>query len=301
MFVYREEYYDQRVRAPRRGRRDHRQAPQRPDRQGRADLPVRSIRASRASTATAPRDAGAAVRTGPADVLRPVPDAREPEPTCRFGECDGSGWLLDEETNTARRCRCRDAAGPRRLRRACAAASRSACSPPRSTATPTSSRACVRHVRRFVAEVEPNLDAGRGLWFHGTVGTGKTSLAMLVAKAARDAGRSVAIYSVPLLFAEMRDTFGERQRRLPPRALPPALRGRPAGARRPRRRAADRVGARAALLARQRALAGPALDRRHEQRARPLPRRDPGHAPRRDRASCAAGARTGPAGTTSRP
>ena len=67
----------------------------------------------------------------------------------------------------------------------------------------------VRHVRRFIAEIDANVDAGRGLWFHGTVGTGKTTLALLIAKAARDAGRSVAIYSVPLLFAEMRDTFDD--------------------------------------------------------------------------------------------
>ena len=41
------------------------------------------------------------------------------------------------------------------------------------------------------------------------MGTGKTTLALLVAKAARDAGRSVAVYSVPRLLAEMRDTFDE--------------------------------------------------------------------------------------------
>ena len=44
-----------------------------------------------------------------------------------------------------------------------------------------------------------NLDAGRGLWLEGDVGTGKTTLAMLVSKAALDAGRSVAIYSLPRL------------------------------------------------------------------------------------------------------
>ena len=53
-----------------------------------------------------------------------------------------------------------------------------------------------------MTEIGENVDAGRGLWFHGTVGTGKTTLALLVARAARDAGRSVAVYSVPLLFAE---------------------------------------------------------------------------------------------------
>ena len=45
---------------------------------------------------------------------------------------------------------------------------------------------------------------GRGLWLFGEVGTGKTTLAMLVAKAALDAGRSVAIYSMPRLLNEIR-------------------------------------------------------------------------------------------------
>ena len=141
-------------------------------------------------------------------MLRPVPDTRDPEPTCRFGECDGSGWLLDEETNTARRCRCRaqpDRGISGRLRGGI---------PKRMLAAsldrhPDLEPSLVRHVRRFITEVEPNVEAGRGLWFHGTVGTGKTTLALLVARAARDAGRTVAIYSVPLLFAEMRDTFGD--------------------------------------------------------------------------------------------
>jgi DNA replication protein DnaC len=45
------------------------------------------------------------------------------------------------------------------------------------------------------------------LWFFGDVGTGKTTLAMLVSRAALDAGRSVAIYSLPRLLAEIRTTF----------------------------------------------------------------------------------------------
>ena len=39
----------------------------------------------------------------------------------------------------------------------------------------------------------------------GDVGTGKTTLAMLVSKAALEAGRSVAIYSLPRLLALIRD------------------------------------------------------------------------------------------------
>jgi DNA replication protein DnaC len=40
----------------------------------------------------------------------------------------------------------------------------------------------------------------------GPVGTGKTTLAMLVSKAALTAGRSVAIYSLPRLLNEIRET-----------------------------------------------------------------------------------------------
>ena len=40
----------------------------------------------------------------------------------------------------------------------------------------------------------------------GPVGTGKTTLAMLVSKAAISAGRSVAIFSLPRLLNEIRDT-----------------------------------------------------------------------------------------------
>lgn len=72
----------------------------------------------------------------------------------------------------------------------------------------------VREVRRFVQEIDESLGKGQGLWFMGDVGTGKTTLAMLVSKAALDNGHSVAIYSVPRLLAEIRDTYdadpGER-------------------------------------------------------------------------------------------
>src|SRR5919202_6837898 len=53
------------------------------------------------------------------------------------------------------------------------------------------------------------LDAGRGLWFYGDVGTGKTSLAMLISKTALERGHSVAIYSVPRLLADIKETFEE--------------------------------------------------------------------------------------------
>ena len=50
------------------------------------------------------------------------------------------------------------------------------------------------------------------MWFIGDVGTGKTTLAMLISKTAMDANRTVAIYSLPRLLAMLRETFGEGAR-----------------------------------------------------------------------------------------
>jgi DNA replication protein DnaC len=131
--------------------------------------------------------------------------------SCPLGLCDGSGFLVDEETNTARDCRCR--AG--RVARA-RARSLSGLIPRRYRmvsfdAPPVSDlpSAQVRTVQRFVRRLDENLDNGRGLWLFGDVGTGKTTLAMLVSRHALEAGRSVAIYSLPRLLAEIRTTFEE--------------------------------------------------------------------------------------------
>jgi DNA replication protein DnaC len=128
---------------------------------------------------------------------------------CVFGLCDGSGFLYDEATNTAYDCRCR----PHRVARA-KARSLSAVIPrryqdvafERRPVTEIEPRAVVNAVRSFVERIDPHLNAGRGLWLMGPVGTGKTTLAMLVSKEALKAGRSVAIYSLPRLLNEIRDT-----------------------------------------------------------------------------------------------
>jgi DNA replication protein DnaC len=65
----------------------------------------------------------------------------------------------------------------------------------------------VRVVRSYVEDLPANLDSGRGLWLMGDTGTGKTTLAMLVSKSALEAGRSVAIYSLPKLLARIRRTY----------------------------------------------------------------------------------------------
>ena len=62
-------------------------------------------------------------------------------------------------------------------------------------------------VRAYADAIDEHLDEGRGLWLMGDVGTGKTTLAMLVSKAAAEAGRTVAIYSLPRLLARIRRTY----------------------------------------------------------------------------------------------
>ena len=129
--------------------------------------------------------------------------------TCPYGLCDGGGFVVDEATRVAVPCRCR----PQRVERA-RARSLSAVIPKKyrgasfDRAPVTDMPAPqVQVVRRFVRQIDENLDTGRGLWFYGSIGTGKTTLAMLVSRAALDAGRSVAIYSLPRLLAEIRATF----------------------------------------------------------------------------------------------
>jgi DNA replication protein DnaC len=132
--------------------------------------------------------------------------------TCPLGSCDGSGFVVEEATNTATDCGCRAAriagartrslAGrlPRRYRGV------SFDRPPVSDLARTAPDQ-IRSVRRYVRAIEENLDSGRGLWIQGDVGTGKTTLAMLVSKAALDAGRSVAIYSLPRLLNLLRESM----------------------------------------------------------------------------------------------
>jgi DNA replication protein DnaC len=128
---------------------------------------------------------------------------------CAFGLCDGSGFLVDEATRVATPCRCRPHQVERRRARSLSAVIPRKYRGVSFDRPPVSDLPVpqVQVVKRFVRDIDANLDSGRGLWFEGTVGTGKTTLAMLVSRAALDARRSVAIYSLPRLLAEIRATF----------------------------------------------------------------------------------------------
>jgi DNA replication protein DnaC len=141
------------------------------------------------------------------------------EEYCPLGLCDGSGFVTDESTNTSSDCRCRAAriAGARTKSLAGRIPRRfegvSFDRPPVSDIARTAPDQ-IQSVRRYVRAVEENLDRGRGLWIQGDVGTGKTTLAMLVSKAALEAGRSVAIYSLPRLLNLLREAMDSNEGKL---------------------------------------------------------------------------------------
>jgi DNA replication protein DnaC len=126
---------------------------------------------------------------------------------CPLGLCDGSGFVVDDATNTATDCRCR---APRIARsRAASLEGRipkryrgASFDRPPVLGMPD---AVVSAVRAYVRNLRARLEEGRGIWFVGSVGTGKTTLAMIVSAAALDAGYSTAIYSLPRLLNLIRD------------------------------------------------------------------------------------------------
>jgi DNA replication protein DnaC len=130
---------------------------------------------------------------------------------CPEGICDGSGFTYDLETRRAFPCSCR----PRRIARKKAQKLAGVIPrryqgvsfdrPPVTQMNPH----VVRAVRRYVDTLEAQLSSGRGIWFQGDIGTGKTTLAMLISAEALRQGWSVAIYSLPRLLAMLRESFNE--------------------------------------------------------------------------------------------
>src|ERR687892_1254345 len=134
--------------------------------------------------------------------------AEASERGCPFGACDGSGWILGPE-DVARPCECRERRVSRARSRGVASvipAKYRGLSFDRPPITELD-RTVTGVVREYVDNLDQNLEAGRGLWLMGDVGTGKTTLAMLVSRTALEAGRSVAIYSLPRLLARIRRTY----------------------------------------------------------------------------------------------
>jgi DNA replication protein DnaC len=135
------------------------------------------------------------------------------EQACPLGVCDGSGWILGPE-DVARPCECRT----ERLNRG-RSRGISSVIPPRyrgvsfdrppvsDMARDLEKKLALSQVRKFVDDVDANLSSGRGLWIFGGTGTGKTTLAMLISKAALESGKTVAIYSLPKLLARIRRTY----------------------------------------------------------------------------------------------
>jgi DNA replication protein DnaC len=130
---------------------------------------------------------------------------------CPDGRCDGSGFLYDESTRRARPCSCR----PRRIARR--KARKLAGVIPRRYQGVSFDRPPVTHmrpdvvraVRGYVTHLDERLAEGRGIWFAGQVGTGKTTMAMLISAEALRQGHSVAIYSLPRLLGLLRETFDD--------------------------------------------------------------------------------------------
>ena len=132
---------------------------------------------------------------------------------CEVGVCDGSGWIEVDEMS-ARPCACRAIKAKRRQSRRLGTGI-----PKRFRGVGFDRKPIVdmdkgllTPVRGYIRKIDANLDEGRGFWFFGDVGTGKTSLAMLVSKSALDSGRSVAIYSMPRLLADIKETYEDGSR-----------------------------------------------------------------------------------------
>jgi DNA replication protein DnaC len=133
--------------------------------------------------------------------------------TCALGICDGSGWIVGPE-EMARPCDCRK----RKIEKARVSGLRGTL-PKRYQGVsfdrpPISDMArrpglgqTVASIRELCDDIDARLADGDGAWLMGDVGTGKTSLAMIVSKAALEAGKSVAIYSMPRLLARIRRTY----------------------------------------------------------------------------------------------
>lgn len=139
------------------------------------------------------------------------------EQACPLAVCDGSGWILGPE-DVARPCECRRERLNRGRSRGVASAIPSRYRGVSFDRPPVSDMArdlekkfAVMHARDYVENLDENLKAGRGTWFMGGTGTGKTTLGMLIASEALKRGKAVGIYFTPKLLTRIRQTYQEAE------------------------------------------------------------------------------------------
>ncbi|HEV2997504.1 MAG TPA: ATP-binding protein [Solirubrobacteraceae bacterium] len=149
-------------------------------------------------------------------MLSPLPQPFDPS-ACPFASCDGSGFVIDERTNTASDCACRA------QRIAHARARRLSDRVPRRytdlswerhplTQIAQENPDSVRAVRRFCTDIRRNLHEGRGIWLLGHTGTGKTTLGYMVAASAARQRHSVVSFNAVALLNRLRATFNSETR-----------------------------------------------------------------------------------------
>ena len=144
-----------------------------------------------------------------------------PDAPCPYGTCDGDGFAVDEATNTATPCACREQRiGLRKSRRMEQQLRRAVPKRYREmsfdrhplaeirTMHPTAARS----VERYVDQLPLKLDQGLGLWLYGSKGTGKTSLAYDVSAVAAKRGYTVLSWNTITLLNDLRDSFDDDHR-----------------------------------------------------------------------------------------
>lgn len=134
---------------------------------------------------------------------------------CPHGLCDGSGFVLGDDDDAARPCACRAqriaTARTRNLQHRIPKKFQSLGweRHPITSIVEHLDPAQRRLVREFCLRPDEHLDAGKGLWFMGPRGTGKTSLAMLVSQHVLRARRAALIYTGAELLNEIRATYDD--------------------------------------------------------------------------------------------
>jgi DNA replication protein DnaC len=137
-----------------------------------------------------------------------------PAARCPFDACDGSGFEVDEQTNTARDCACRSrrvaSARARRLRERVPRRYMDLSwdrNPLAQIAQDPTNTDSVRRIKHFCRDIGSRLSSGDGLWIMGHTGTGKTTLGYTIAATATRAEHSVLSFNAVALLNRLRATF----------------------------------------------------------------------------------------------